>query len=163
MQRSAIAFVTLLAALLATAPAHAQYAWIDAKGLHQYSDQPPPPSVPLNRILKAPNPKAAQVQPQAAAPAPAAPAAATASLAMRNDDYNKRRAEQAEQEKKSADDSSAREEASRRCDELRSNKQMLDIGARIGVVNKQGERDIMDDQQRALASKRVQDGLAKCN
>lgn len=34
--------------------AQAQYMWIDDKGLKQFSDRPPPPSVPLKHILKAP-------------------------------------------------------------------------------------------------------------
>lgn len=35
-------------------PALAQYAWLDARGVRQFSDRPPPPSVPDHRILKAP-------------------------------------------------------------------------------------------------------------
>lgn len=149
--------------LMAAQLVHAQYAWFDAKGLRQYSDQPPPPSVPLNRILKAPRQAATHdAAPPAQAPA-ATPAQSAPTLAMRNDDYNKRRAGQAEQDNKAAADDAAREETARRCDELRRDKQMLDIGARIGVINKQGERDIMNDQDRALAAKRVRDGLGKCN
>src|SRR3569833_2431186 len=58
-----------LAALLsmAAAVAAAQYAWIDERGVRQYSDQPPPASVPKQRILKAPGaaytPPAASAQP----------------------------------------------------------------------------------------------------
>ena len=61
-----------LAALLASlwlsmASAHAQYVWVDEKGLKQYSDRAPPASVPLKRILKAPG--LAQLQKQADAAA----------------------------------------------------------------------------------------------
>ncbi|BBB67028.1 hypothetical protein UNDYM_2775 [Undibacterium sp. YM2] len=43
------------------AVAHAQYVWIDDKGNKQFSDLPPPKSVPKDKILKAPGgAKAAQ-------------------------------------------------------------------------------------------------------
>ena len=32
--------------------AFAQFAWIDPNGVRQYSDQPPPASIPKNKILK---------------------------------------------------------------------------------------------------------------
>ncbi|MBS0307625.1 MAG: DUF4124 domain-containing protein, partial [Proteobacteria bacterium] len=35
-----------------TASAMAQYIWLDDKGVKQYSDTPPPASVPKKRILK---------------------------------------------------------------------------------------------------------------
>lgn len=35
-------------------PAQAQYVWLDARGVRQFSDRPPPPSVPDSRILKGP-------------------------------------------------------------------------------------------------------------
>ena len=39
---------------VAAGMAFAQFAWIDAKGVRQYSDQPPPASIPKGQILKQP-------------------------------------------------------------------------------------------------------------
>jgi hypothetical protein len=39
---------------LASVLAHAQYSWVDDKGLRVFSDRPPPPGTPSERILKAP-------------------------------------------------------------------------------------------------------------
>jgi hypothetical protein len=68
----------LLAPLLllcAAGLAHAQYSWIDERGIRHLSDRPPPPGTPANQILKAPNQAgvaARQVAvPEAPAPAPA--------------------------------------------------------------------------------------------
>ncbi|HEU4850995.1 MAG TPA: DUF4124 domain-containing protein, partial [Telluria sp.] len=63
------------ALLLATASAAAQYVWVDAKGARTYSDRPPPPEVPANKILKAP--RGMQQIMAAATPPAAAPAAPT--------------------------------------------------------------------------------------
>jgi hypothetical protein len=41
-------------ALSTTTAVFAQYIWLDEKGGKLYSDTPPPPSVPKNRILKEP-------------------------------------------------------------------------------------------------------------
>ena len=56
-----LAACALLAAL--AAPALAQYVWLDEKGVKQYSDMPPPASVPTNRILKQPGGSATRNQP----------------------------------------------------------------------------------------------------
>ena len=34
---------------------HAQFVWVDAKGVKQFSDRPPPPGTPQKNILKARN------------------------------------------------------------------------------------------------------------
>lgn len=56
--------------LLASSLAHAQYSWIDEKGVRQFSDRPPPPGTPAEKILKAPG--------HAATPAVATPASPAA-------------------------------------------------------------------------------------
>jgi hypothetical protein len=58
--------------LLACSLAHAQYSWIDTKGIRQFSDRPPPVDTPEAKILKVPRAVAAA----AAAAAAAAEAAA---------------------------------------------------------------------------------------
>jgi hypothetical protein len=107
MRNSTIKAMLLGAMLLASTVAHAQYAWIDEKGVRHFSDQPPPTNTPASKILKGPRgatPATDARAPAAPAPsaAPAAPAKAAPTLAEREADYQKRRAQGQEDEKKAA-------------------------------------------------------------
>jgi hypothetical protein len=107
MRNSTIKAMLLGAMLLASMVAHAQYAWIDEKGVRHFSDQPPPTNTPASKILKGPRgatPATDARAPAAPAPsaAPAAPAKAAPTLAEREADYQKRRAQGQEDEKKAA-------------------------------------------------------------
>lgn len=156
----------LLAALLLVACplALAQYVWLDDKGIKQFSDRPPPPSVPEKRILKAPgkpqfNPNApAEAEP--AADASAAKPAPT--LAERNADFNKRKSEAAEAEKQAAANARRKADEAANCDAARQNQQALDQGLRLSTYDKNGERGYMNDQQREELRKNTQKVLADC-
>lgn len=105
MRNSTTKAMLLGALLLASAVTHAQYAWIDEKGVRHFSDQPPPTSTPASKILKAPRgaaPAADAAPTPAPAAIPAAPAKPAPSLAEREADYQKRRAQAQEDEKKAA-------------------------------------------------------------
>lgn len=145
----------------------AQYVWLDEKGVKQFSDQPPPPGVPKNRILKGPGAKAAtptaSSDSPASAPAPAAPpASAPLSIAERNAEFNKRRQEQAEKEKKLADDASRAEAKRKNCARAREFQQSLDSGTRISQFDEAGNKGVMNDDQRAQASRENKQVLADC-
>jgi hypothetical protein len=156
----------------------AQYIWIDDKGLKQLSDRPPPPSVPVQRILKAPgkpqfNPNAAPAQADAATPSLAADASSAApfaeastgpapTVAQRNDAFNKRRADAAAAERKTADDAQQKADAAANCEAARQNQRALDQGMRLANIDKNGERAIMSDQERAELGKKNQKVLAGC-
>lgn len=175
MKQNQISWV-LAAMLLGTASlAQAQYMWLDEKGLKQLSDQPPPPSVPQNRILKQPR------QQGAAAPAPAAvaedaaaaanqPASASAAkpkpqpptIAERNADYNKRRADSQAAEEKSAQEAEQRAINAENCDITRAGQRALDDGVRVSTYDKSGQRAILTDAQRAEYAQRNQRILANC-
>jgi hypothetical protein len=165
MKHPAPTFYALLATLLLGASAHAQYAWIDDKGVKQFSDRPPPASVPYQRILKAPgkpdfDPNAPAPDEAAAAPATRPRAAPT--LREREADYNKRRADAALADRKAADDAARRADLAAACVATRNNQRMLDQGGRISNIDANGERAIMDDAQRAAASARNKKALANC-
>jgi hypothetical protein len=116
--------ILLGAMLLASTVAHAQYAWLDEKGVRQYSDQPPPTSTPASKILKTPRGMARPAE-EAATPAPAAaPAKAPPTLAEREADYKARMAaeQKAAADKKIADSNRAN------CDTAAKNKALLDSG-----------------------------------
>jgi type IV secretory pathway VirB10-like protein len=141
--------------------AQAQYMWIDEKGLKQFSDRAPPPSIPLKNILKAPH--GMPEQPSAAAPAPAAarPNAAP-SLADREADYRKRAKEKEEQAQKEQAAEANKAAQADNCERARAAKRAIDSGVRIGTQDKNGERGYMTDEQRAAESQRANKVLAGC-
>lgn len=157
-------------ALLAAATlAQAQFVWIDDKGLRQYSDRPPPPSVPLARILKGPGlaaqkaaAAASATASAAAAPASAPAAKAEPTMAQRNADFRKRQADAAMEEQKAADASKRQSDIDNHCKELRQSKKVLESGRRIGTTDKAGEPSYMDDAERAAQLQKAQRALADC-
>ena len=164
--------LTLCVLLAASAPALAQYIWIDAKGVKQLSDRAPPPGTPANRILKAPgkpmfNPNAPAdngepaAQPDAEANADAK-AKGPPTLAERNADYAKRQKLAAEASQKAAEEARRQRDDAANCANARSNQQALDQGIRMTTYNDKGERVYMDDAQRAASAQRNQQVLANC-
>src|SRR3954469_17860313 len=96
--------ITLLAiACLATPFAYAQWQWVDKDGRKVFSDQPPPPGTPNDKILKRPGNRPAEPEPVAA---PAAPAAAASMPRVTGKDKEledrRKQAAAAEAEKKQA-------------------------------------------------------------
>lgn len=139
--------------------AQAQWLWVNEKGVKQFSDQPPPPSVPASRILKAPKGQQLDLRKEAssdateqAAPEPKVTPRAT--LSERNADFNKRRAEAAQQAQKAEADARAKASNDANCDNIRNNQRALEAGMRISSFDRNGERVILDDAQRAEQSKR---------
>ena len=152
--------------LAASSLAMAQYIWVDNKGVKQLSDRPPPPDIPEKHILKAPGKPL--FNPNAPADAEATPAPAESetkkapTLAERNVDFNKRKAEREAAEKKAADEARQKADHAANCDATRQNQLALDQGIRMSSYDKNGERGIMDDQQRAEQARRNQKILADC-
>lgn len=173
----------LLAAACAAPPAHAQapYIWLDDKGMKQLSDQPPPPSVPQDRILRQPR-KAQMASAPAGTGDPAATAAAPAAdngkaeadgkpdvkpkrpptLAERNADFGKRQAEAAEAGQKAAQEAAQKSAQAANCDSARSNQMAIDSGMRMSTFDKDGQRTFLTDAQRAERSKQNKAILAGC-
>lgn len=139
--------------------ASAQYTWIDDRGVKQYSDRPPPASVPQSRILKQPGRVAA---PAAEEPRPASVSAPAPSLAEKNAEFRKRQAEKAENEKKSAEESKVASERRQNCERAAEYQRALDSGVRIGTTGKDGERGFLSDEQRARDLQETRRILAEC-
>lgn len=151
------------AVLLAFASAAwAQYVWIDDKGTKQFSDMPPPASVPANRILKQPGKGTATAAPASAAAEDSA-AKAPPSLADRNAEYNKRRAAQAEKEKKAEQEAQAARDKAKNCDNARTYQRALESGRRLASTDQNGERVFMTDEQRSREMQETSRVLAGCN
>lgn len=160
-----------LAALTLATSAFAQYIWLDENGLKQYSDQPPPTSVPLDHILKQP-PQAPRTQgPAGSAPVanketrtegPKTEAAAPMTAAEKNAEFNKRRMEQAEKDKKAAEQAKAASDKAKNCERTRTYNQNLANGERVYHINKNGEREYLSDDQRAQEMKENKRHLDEC-
>ncbi|MBC3935474.1 DUF4124 domain-containing protein [Undibacterium sp. CY7W] len=165
MLRRPLHIIAALFALGITGHALAQYVWVDDKGNKQYSDTAPPASVPKNRILKTPGKSVESNEP--AAPAKEAGTAAAsankpATTASRNEDFNKRRAEQAEKDKKAAEDQQAASDKSKNCERAKTYQKTLESGVRVATTDKNGERNYMDDAQRAKEIADTKKATAGC-
>jgi hypothetical protein len=160
--------------MLASSLAQAQYVWVDQKGIKQFSDRPPPPSVLQKDILKQPRgiaPRtlvaldAAAAEPGAAAlvaGAAAAPAGPP-SLAERDAQFRKRNEEKQEQASKAAQQSAHAAATKHHCDSARANQAQLASGVRISQVDANGERRYMSDAEKAQQHAAAGRALADCN
>lgn len=160
------ATVAALSAFLVAGAASAQYVWVDEKGVKQFSDMPPPPTVPPSRILKqprgaasaAPAPGTAGTAPDAA-PSSGPPAMTTAE---KNAEFRKRRMEQAEKEKKAADEAKAASDKSKNCERARDYQRALESGERLSRTDRNGERAFLTDEQREQELRETRRILQEC-
>lgn len=162
--------IATFAALTFTCAAFGQYIWVDENGVKQFSDMAPPASVPDSRILKAPprtlsKPASASAAAEgteklAAQAAPEGKAPAT--IAEKNVDFAKRKAEQAEKEKKAADEAARIAANAKNCERAREYQAMLDSGRRISRVDKSGQPYDMTDQQRNEEVRNTKKILGEC-
>jgi hypothetical protein len=151
-----------LAALVCCAPllAQAQWQWVDKDGRKVFSDRPPPADVPAGKILRQPGgrPAAAAEAAPAAAPAPAAAAVVAPPAEGRDKGLEEKRkqAEAAAAEKKKAEEAKLAALKADNCQRARDGKNAIDSGLRMARVNDKGEREILDDNQRAAEAKHLQ-------
>lgn len=152
----------VLAALttLTAGAATAQWQWIDGTGSRVFSDTPPPAGTPEKNILKRPG--AARV-----AAAPSTPSTSTASTTVAPGakpsgkdselEARKKQADEAEEAKKKAEMEKFAKTRADNCERAKRAKATLDSGIRIATTNAKGEREILDDKNRAIESQRLND------
>ena len=155
--------------------AFAQWTWVDKDGRKIFSDTAPPAEVPEKNILKRPGGRGgavAAVKPPlnadgvadpaataASAPASAAQNAASAPKLSSVDkelEKKKKEKEDAEVAKRKEEEQRVTKAKIENCARAKTAKTTLDSGARIGVTNAKGERDVMEDSARMVEAKRVQ-------
>jgi hypothetical protein len=139
-----------LSLLFAAAPALAQWKWKDARGQVVVSDIPPPRDIPERDVLQKPD----QVVRRAAQPAPAAPAASGAEVAAKPKvdpelEARRKKAEQEQTDKQKAEDEKVAAGRAENCKRARTHLSSLESGIRLSRTNDKGEREILDDKQRA--------------
>lgn len=150
--------VLLLA--LAAADATAQYKWRDANGRTVYSDLPPPVSVAPSAVLDAPVRQAPAVATVGSGgpaeqavihdKAPAVNKAAPLTPADRELESRRRAADKVVADRKTAEAANRERELAEQCTVARSNLAAVDSGMRLAEFNAKGEREVLDDAQRAV-------------
>jgi type IV secretory pathway VirB10-like protein len=139
--------------------AAAQWQWIDKDGRKVFSDQPPPPDVPAKNILRQPGQRSAQPAAEAAAAPASAPVQAAAPKVSGRDkelEQRKKQAEAAEAEKKKAQEAEVAAQREENCKRARQAKASFDSGVKIAAMNDKGERQVLDDKQRATEVARIE-------
>ncbi len=143
--------------------AAAQWQWVDKDGRKVFSDRPPPPDIADKNILKRPKnspaPVAPAVAPDAAAPATApAPGASSAkpSELERKLEEKKKQVEKEAAAKKKADEERIAAARADNCKRARQSLAAFQSGLRITRMNDKGEKEFVDDAERAAETKRLQ-------
>lgn len=162
MKRWNIVALAAFLGLTLALPASAQWKWRDKTGQTQYSDLPPPPGVPESDILQRPNANAARRAAASVAPASAASAAPLAAARASDPELEAKRkkAEQEVADKKKAEEAKIAAAKADNCGRAKANMRTLDSGVRMTRTNEKGEREFLDDAQRAAEAKRTREIIA---
>jgi hypothetical protein len=158
-RKSFVASLAAVALAFSAAAGAQQYKWVDKNGKTQYGDFPPPGVKAVS--LKAPS-------------APPAPPPAAKGDSKDGKDVKKGPLTPAEQEaafrKRQIDQTKASEDAAKKDQELaqkrdncaRSQESLrsLESGGRISRINAAGEREVLDDSQRAQEVQRARKSVA---
>ncbi len=167
--RLTIAAAIVLAGFTST-PSEAQWAWKDGNGRTVYSDRPPPSDIksanivrqPITQPLARPSPEIAPLD-DAGKPSESknpdtknAPASnAPKTVAEREMDFRKRQQERADGEKKAAEEQTKSATKTAECDRARGYMKSLDDGVRITRTDASGNREFLNDEQRAAEADRT--------
>lgn len=159
--RLAVALVLSISANVALA----QYIWLDSKGVKQYSDMPPPASVPNNKILKSPG-SAMRAAPEKSSDEPEKDAEMTKkappTLADKNVDFQKRRIAQAEKDKEAEQKSQQAADRKKNCERTTAYNRVLESGQRVSRMDPSGERVYLSDEERQSEIRESRRALNDC-
>jgi hypothetical protein len=146
---------------LAAPPADAQWVWRDKEGRVNASDRPPPRDVLDKDILNRPNVDSRRTVPAAPA-ASAASGAAPAPTALEREVQARKKAAEAEQAARAkADEEKLAAQRAENCRLARGSVASLESGMRIARTNDKGEREVLEDTQRAEELRRARDIIAR--
>lgn len=150
-----LALAALVGAGLAL-PAAAQWKWRTPGGQMQYSDLPPPPGTADKDILQRPSGAQRAAAAPAAVPASQASAPALVVKPVEPELEDKRRqADKEEAAKKKAEEQRVAAARAENCQRAQSALRSLEGGMRLARTNDKGEREILDDKQRAEETQRA--------
>ena len=143
--------------------ASAQWMWLDKTGRKVFSDQPPPAEVSPERILKQPGVRGTATSAPVAIPT-AAPATAGVPKVAGKDkalEDKKKQLDAAEAEKKKAEEAKVAAMRAENCNRAKSSKANYESGVRLSRMNDKGEREILDDSQRAAELRVLEQIIAR--
>ena len=153
--------------VLVSLPAEAQWKWKDKGGRVQYSDLPPPVGTPDEDILSRPAaPRRAGTAAPAAsvASAPAATTAAPGAQAPKGVDpefeAKRKKAEGEVVAKNKAEEDRIAAAKADNCSRAGAQMRTFESGIRVTRTNDKGEREFLDDKQRADETKHAKDVIA---
>jgi hypothetical protein len=159
-RRVAALALTLVAAVYAGGAA-AQWAWKEENGRVVYSDRPPPPNVKI-QILRQPAGPAPAQESQAATGGDASKAgadkgasSAPKTFAERDMEFRKRQQERADNERKAQEEQQKSAARAADCERSRGYLKSLEDGVRIAKTDASGNREFLDDAQRAAETERA--------
>jgi hypothetical protein len=161
LKRIALASLTLSLAAVASA----QYIWLDESGVKQYSDAPPPTSVPKNRILKEPGTRSkaeTDSVSESGKGANSETAAPPTTWAEKNAAFQKRRAEQAKKDAKAAEEEKLAADKAKNCENASNQQQILSTGQAIFRLDKNGQRTFVTEEQRQKELQETNKALDNC-
>ena len=165
-------FRTVMAAaaavlVLVSLPAEAQWKWKDTSGRIQYSDLPPPAGTPDQDILSRPTAprRSGTIAPAAsAASAASAPALASSALVPKGVDpeleAKRKKAEGDVAAKNKSDLERVAAAKADNCNRAQTQLRDFESGLRVIRTNEKGEREYLDDKQRAEETKHAKDVIA---
>ena len=154
----------------ASAPSEAQWSWKDGNGRLVYSDRPPPSDIKPTQIVRQPSTQALANPAPASGPlddsgkpsdaknsdAKNAPASnAPKTIAEREMEFRKRQQERADSDKKAAEEQTKNATKTAECDRARGYMKSLEDGVRITRTDASGNREFLDDAQRAAEADRT--------
>ena len=165
---AALAIATVAAVYVSAAAG--QWAWKEDGGRVVYSDRPPPPSIKSTQILRQPATAAPAPAPQPATPGSAvgdgerpatAPAASSApkSIAERDMEFRKRQQERADSDRKAQEEQQKSAAKGAECERARGYLRSLEDGVRISRTDASGNREFLDDAERAAESERTRKAI----
>ena len=172
-RRLAALAVAILAGVYVS-DATAQWAWKEDNGRVVYSDRPPPPNIKSTQILRQPSVATPEPSPRggasgtaeadkAGSPAAASPAAPK-SIAEREMEFRKRQQERADSERKAQEEQQKSAAKAADCERSRGYLRSLEDGVRIARTDASGNREFLDDAQRAAEVERTRKMIQQiCN
>jgi len=173
MARPIVALLVAVAASMVALPSEAQWKWRDKSGHVQYSDLPPPAGTSDQDILPRPSAPARRSTPTVAATAAPQVSAASASgvAAAGSAPRSGADAELEAKRKKAEADAAAKAKADQErvaalradnCSRAKAQLTTLESGIRLAQTNtKTGEREFLDDKQRADEVRRTRDVISE--
>jgi len=144
---------------VATLPAAAQWKWKDARGQVVISDTPPPREIPERDVLQKPNLVVQRQAPAAVAASAPSPEAAAKAKVDPELEARRKKTEAEQQEKQKAEEAKVAALRADNCKRARAYVETLNSGIRLTRLNDKGEREYLDDDQRAAEMQRARQGI----